>query len=149
MLTWIDFERAAPEIAQTGKALLFHPDRGEVAILATIDAGGGPSVAPICPIFADRGVYVLASRRTPKVGHLQVDGRYALHALVGADDLEFQMRGAVRPVTSASEHEAVLSAIPFPSYDANDPLFELLISHALAVTWPTPGTPRRMSWSAG
>ena len=75
-------------------------------------------------------------------------GGYALHALDGADDEEFQISGRARRVEDAREHDAVVAAIPFPAYDAEDPIFELLIERSLAVTWPRPGTSVKRAWSA-
>lgn len=147
MLSWNDFEKAAPEIAQVGRSLLYHPDRGEVGILATVDGSGRPRVAPVCPIFCAAGVYLSIGAHTPKLNDLENDGRYALHALVGADDLEFQMSGSARRVTQPAEHERVVAAIPFPSFDAADPIFELRIDRALAVTWPERTTRgRKRAW---
>lgn len=148
-LSWSDFRQAAPEIAAVGSRLLHHPDHGEVAILATVDRHGRPRVAPVCPIFAPPGMYVLAGAATPKVRQLRRDPRYALHALVGADDLEFQITGRARHVDAAAERADVLPAIPFGSFDPADPIFELLIESALVVTWPSPGEPRKLRWTAG
>jgi len=145
---WHDFEKAAPNISRIGKRLLYSPNTGEVAILATVDGTGRPFVAPVCPIFCEEGVYLLAGSHTPKVRHLERNGLYALHALVGGDDLEFQIAGTVRRVESGAEHDAVVSAIPFPSYDANDPIYELLIERALCVTWPERSTRgNKEAWS--
>ena len=55
-MSWHDFEKAAPDIAQIGKNLLYKPDRVEVAIFATIDLTGRPRVAPVSPIFSAQGV---------------------------------------------------------------------------------------------
>ncbi|MEM8769284.1 MAG: hypothetical protein AAGE43_17730, partial [Pseudomonadota bacterium] len=52
------------------------------------------------------------------------------------DDLEFQIRGSARKVDEPAERRTVLAAIPFPSYNAEDPIFELLIEQALSVCWP-------------
>ena len=149
-MRWHDFERAAPNISRIGKQLLYSPERGEVAILATVDGTGKPHVVPVSPIFCGEGIYLSAGSHTPKVRHLESNGRYALHALVGADDLEFQIAGTVRRLDSTAEHDAVVSAIPFPSYDANDPIYELLIERALSVTWPEPSTRGiKEAWSEG
>lgn len=149
LLRWSEFSRAAPDIAAIGRRLLYHPDRGEVAILATVDRSGTPRVAPVCPVFAGAGLYVLASAGTPKVPQLRRDPRYALHAQVGADDLEFQIAGRARLLTSTAERAEVLDAVPFDSFDPDDPIFELLIGSALAVTWPAPDSPARLRWAAG
>ncbi len=147
-MRWHEFEQAAPNISRIGKRLLYNPNRGEVGILATVDGSGRPCVAPVCPIFCEEGIYLSAGSHTPKVRHLESNGLYALHALVGADDLEFQIAGTVRRVESSVEHDAVVSAIPFPSYDASDPIYELSIERALSVTWPEPSTRgNKETWS--
>ena len=149
LLRWSEFYRAAPDIAAMGRRLLYRPDRGEVAILATVDRRGAPRVAPVCPVFNEAGLYVLASAGTPKVPQLTRDPRYALHAQVGADDLEFQIAGRARLLTSAAERAEVLDAVPFDSFDPEDPIFELLIRSGIAVTWPAPDSPVRLRWAAG
>lgn len=149
MITWAEFETEAPEIAQIGKDLFYHPDRGMVAILATADHRGRPHVAPVSPIFCDRGIYLSVGAHTPKVRDFRSNGHYAMHARVGSDDLGFQITGPVRPVESAEERDAVVSAIPFPSFEKSDPIFELLIDRAVVVTWPERTTRGRKSvWSA-
>jgi len=149
MRNWDEFERDAPAIAQVGRSLLYHPERGEVGILATVDATGRPRVAPVCPIFCAPGIYLSVGAHTPKLKHLDRNGRYALHALLGAEDLEFQISGTARRVDSRVEHDRVVAAIPFPSFDATDPIFELLIDRALAVTWPERTTRgHKQTWQA-
>lgn len=148
VLRWPEFHRAAPDIAAVGRRLLYHPDRGEVAILATVDHHGAPRVAPVCRVFTAAALYVLASAGTPKAAQLQRDPRYALHAQVGADDLEFQIAGRARLLDSAAERAEVLAAVPFDSFDPDDPIFELLIGSALAVTRPAPDSAVRLRWAA-
>jgi len=146
-VTWAEFEQAAPEIAAVGRALLYRADSGEVGLLATVDANDRPRMAPVCPIFTGTGVFLLVGARTPKCRHLFENGRYALHASVGTEDEEFQIRGHALPVEADPNRSAVIEAIPFPSFDPKDPVFELRIEWGLAVTWPTPGHPLKRSWS--
>ncbi len=149
MVRWKDFAAASPELARIGASLLLHPDRGEVAILAMANADHRPCVAPVSPIACNSGLYLSVGSHTPKVHHLLGNGYYALHAMVGADDLEFQISGSVRNVVSQSERDEVVAAIPFPSFDRNDPIFELLIERALVVTWPERTTKGlKQSWRA-
>ena len=136
MVRWGEFKASAPELVAVGEKLLYRPDRGEVAILATVNSAGRPCVAPVSPIFCAPGMYLSVGAHTPKLKHLRASGRYALHAMVGADDLEFQISGPVRAIDPGEEHDAVVAAIPFPSFDASDPMFELLIERAVVVTWP-------------
>ena len=148
MLCWREFEEATPGIAAAGKSLLYHPDRGEVGLLATVDTSGSPRVAPVCPIFTTQGIYLLVGAATPKRRHLDLDGRYALHAQVGADDREFQIRGTCRRVEASDEIEQVLAAITFESFAADDPIFELLIDRALWVSWDSGQGAVKRSWRA-
>jgi hypothetical protein len=148
MLHWPEFRSTAPEIATIGEKLLYNPKAGEVAIIATVDHQQKPWVAPFCPIFTEQGMYLLAGAHTPKARHLLVNSAYSLHALLGADDLEFQVAGMARSVTMERERSAVISAVPFPSFDATDPIFELQIARALTVTWPEPGINKRQTWTA-
>ena len=134
------------EFRKTGELLLKHDDHGEVALLATINGAGNPAVSPVCPIFTETAVYLLVGRKTPKYRHLQQNPHYALHAQVGADDLEFQISGESREVHDETERQQVLSAIPFPSFDRTDPVFELQINRALLVTWQS-GEPRKTAWA--
>ena len=112
-----------------------------------MDGTGKPRVAPVCPIFCAAGIYLSIGAHTPKLTHLRANGSFALHALVGADDREFQISGSVRPVTTGAERDAVVAAIPFPSFDADDPLFELLLERAVAVTWSETGSAKQV-WRA-
>ncbi len=148
MATWQTFEQSAPPLAAAGKRLLYHPEHGEVGIFATLDAGGAPRLAPLCPIFTATGIYILVAATTPKRRHLDADPRYALHAQVGASDEEFQIRGLARPVHEADERTRVLDAVTYDSFERRDPIFELDVQHALWVTWEEPGAPVRHAWTA-
>ncbi|MGE0621170.1 MAG: pyridoxamine 5'-phosphate oxidase family protein [Pseudomonadales bacterium] len=146
---WAAFESAAVDLAAIGRQLLYRHDGGEVGILATVDAHGHPRVAPVCPIFAGEGVYLSVVAHTPKARDLARNPSYALHAQVGADDLEFQIRGEARTVDDPGERIGVIEAIPFPSFDRNDPILELLIERALVVTWAERSTRRQKRiWQA-
>ena len=144
---WSEFAADAPALAEVGRQLLRRPDQSIAAILAT-EGSAGPGVAPVCPIFALDGVYLLVGPSTPKHRQLRRSGRYALHAPVGADDLEFQISGRARLVQSAETRNAVLAAIQFPSFNPTDPIYELLIERALSVSWPQPGLRKKRSWRA-
>ncbi len=148
MLHWPEFKKASPEISTIGEKILYNPNAGEVAILATVDSRNRPWVAPFCPIFTDKGLYLLAAAHTPKANHLLRNPNYSLHALLGPDDLEFQVAGNARAVSSEDERSQVISAVPFPSFDATDPIFELQVARALTVTWPEPGKKKLRSWAA-
>ncbi len=138
-MRWRKFADSEPEMARIGLQMLFNEKGGEVGILATVNKSGQANVSPVCPIFSDEGIYLLVGQGTPKKHHLRGNGSYALHAQVGADDLEFQIRGSVREVVGENERERVIASIPFSTYEESDPIFELLVEHALTVSWPKPG----------
>ena len=71
----------------------------------------------------------------------RLDGTYALHAFLGQNDEEFQIRGSVQEVTNPPERWAVHEAIPFPSFDADDPIFRLDVRGCLWVSWERVGEP--------
>ena len=136
---WSQFADSEPEMARIGLQLLYNEKGGEVGILATVNKSGQANVSPVCPIFCDEGIYLLVAQGTPKKHHLRGNGSYALHAQVGADDLEFQIKGSAREIVGDNERERVIASIPFSSYDKSDPIFELLVECALTVSWPAPG----------
>ena len=148
---WSEFAAEVPALAEIGRELLWRADQGIAAILAT-ESPSGPHVAPVCPIFAATsgqvGLYLLVGADTPKHRDLRGGGRYALHAPVGGDDLEFQIGGCAELVELAEMRAAVLGAIPFLSFDPADPIYELLIERALSVSWAQPGAPRKQVWRA-
>ena len=78
MLTWSDFRRAEPELAESGRSLFYYFGVG-LAFLATTRRDGAPRLHPICVIVAGEGLYGLIIP-SPKLNDLRRDGRYALHS---------------------------------------------------------------------
>ncbi len=136
------------DIREVGEKLLRKQSQGEVALLATINSQGRPAIAPVCPIFTDDGVFVLVGKNTPKYQHLLKNPGYALHAQVGADDLEFQISGQGQFIGANHDRSQILAAISFPSFDETDPIIELLVSRALVVRW-VDGKMQKHSWTSG
>ena len=145
--TWREFAQRRPGLAALGKRMLWGDGDGQVAWLAT-RGPGAPGIAPVCPIFAGTGLYLLITADSPKVRDLSLDGSYALHAQLGEQDLEFQIGGRVRIISDPRQRESVMAAIPFKHYDPGDCLYELRIGRALSVSWNDSGKPRRTSWKA-
>jgi len=139
--SWADFEAAAPELAEAGRRLLGGADGLPIGFLATTGAAGRPHLSPVCPIFADRALYLSAGGRTPKVRDLRENGLFSLHAFLGPDDEEFQILGAVREVTAADERATVHEAIRFGGFERADPIFELRVERAVWVLWENVGQP--------
>ena len=145
LMTNVQWQSLRDDFQTVGEGLLKRQNQGEVAIFATVGADGKPALSPVCPIFSQPGIYVLLSRNTPKLRHLESDQRYSMHAQVGADDLEFQISGRCRFVVGAEERSAVFNNIQYASVDREDVLVELLIERALYVTWQD-GHPTKQRW---
>jgi hypothetical protein len=150
--SWGAFEVAAPEFASAGRRLWVGDDGAAIGFLSSVSVEGTPHLSPVCPIFAESGLYLSAVGRTPKRSDLLGDGRFVLHAFLGENDEEFQVAGAARLVAEAEERASVHRAIPFPSFDAEDPIFELAISRCLWCWWEDVGQPStrpiRRQWKA-
>jgi general stress protein 26 len=108
MASWSEFAADRPDFAEAG-ARLFR--QFSVALLATSAEDGGPRMAPVCPILAGEHLYLIVARHTPKLRQLQRDPRYALHAFLGPNDEEFQVRGTAELVTSEAERAAARSTV--------------------------------------
>lgn len=133
MARWVDLERGAPEIAETGRKLLYQHGPG-LAYLATVRRDSGLRLHPFCPVVTAGGIYGLISSKSPKHEDLLRDGRYALHAFPLQDrDDEFMLAGTARAVTETSEIAAVSKAYheAGATSSGNETTFELLIDRAL------------------
>jgi hypothetical protein len=147
MVTWADFEAAAPDLASIGRRLLFGGDHGE-ALLATVRDELAPRVHPIGVGIVD-GRLVAFINASPKRRDLEADGRYALHNHIDREvPEEFQVRG--RALRIGDSVRSVVAEqwyfVPDDSYD----LYEFTIDSILVGLrgsgdeWP----PRYRSWSA-
>jgi hypothetical protein len=148
MTSWSAFAAEAPELAEAGRRLF---QQFGVALLATVAADGGPRMAPVCPVLAADDLYLIVARHTPKALHLQQDGRYVLHAFLGPNDEELQVRGTATLVGSEDERALVHRAATF-SFKQADPIFRLSVAHGLWCHWERVGRPDtraiRRRWSA-
>jgi general stress protein 26 len=141
MNSWAALAEAAPDFAEVGKRLLVGDDGVAIAFLGTVKAAGTIHLAPVCPIFCGPELYLSAAGKSPKVRDLRGDGRYALHAFLGTNDEEFQLRGTATEVTDAAERDRVHGAILFPSFEREDPIFRFAIESVLWAYWERVGQP--------
>lgn len=147
MVTWADFEAAAPEMAIEGRRLLYARGDGE-ALLATVRQDEPPRIHPINVGIVGQRLYAFLLR-SPKRGDLERDGRFAMHAHqdpAGPD--EFSLRGRAQRVDDEAVRSAVAAGWSF-SVDETYHLFEFSIAGAVlgsrtADEWP----PRYSSWTA-
>lgn len=147
MDTWGEFVTAAPDIAASGKGLLYRTGHGE-ALLVTVCGDDPPRAHPISVGVVNGGLYAFILP-SPKLHDLARDGRYALHALFDPTvPHEFLIRGRVRPVDDQVTRASLAADWDWSVGDA--PAFEFLVEDALygarasAEDWP----PRYTSWTA-
>ena len=147
MQSWDAFERAEPDMAAAGRALLTQRGGGE-GFLGTVAASGTPRIHPLNVGVRDGRLLVFIQGHSAKARDLETNPHYALHAHVDpATPHEFLVRGEARLVTEAAVRRAAVADWFFTVADSY-PLYELLIEHAIlgerdsADDWP----PRYRSW---
>jgi hypothetical protein len=157
MLTWAEFAAREPQLAASGRALLYQYGGVGLAFLGTVRPDGGPRVHPMCPILYSDGLYGLLIPG-PKRGDLHRDPRYALHCFPPEEtENAFYITGSARPVADDGVRREVASAFlaerswssPPPGF-ADQELFEFHIERALLTTTTGHGDhePRHRVWRA-
>jgi hypothetical protein len=156
MLTWSEFAAREPELAASGRSLLYQVGAVGLAFLATVRPDGGPRLHPMCPVLHGDGLYAFLIP-SPKRNDLHRDPRYAMHCYPPEDNENaFYIAGVTRPVADTAVRETVASAY-FAERSWSDPplgfdeqeLFEFLIERALLTTTLGHGDhdPRHRVWS--
>lgn len=138
--SWARLAREAAEIAAAGERLLVGADGVAIGFLASAGANA-PHLSPVCPVFCDGALFVIAPAHTPKARDLREHGGYVLHAFLGASDEEFQVAGRALEVLGNTERAKVHAAVRFASFGREDPIFRLDIERALWVFWERVGQP--------
>jgi len=158
MITWTEFSRQQPALADAGRRQFYQFGIG-LAFLATVRPDGGPRVHPVCPVISDAGLHLLIVAG-PKRQDLRRDGRYALHSDAcppPRQDDGFALAGQAREVTDAAMRQVVRAQVlaerggtVWPSF-GEDAIFELGVERALltltAADGPFPAGPT--SWKDG
>jgi hypothetical protein len=156
VLSWGDFRRARPDLADAGRGLLYQFGVG-LAFLATVRKDGGPRVHPVCPLIVeDRLLAFLVP--SPKAYDLHRDRRYALHAFPPATDEDaFYVTGeaCVAGDRSLRRSAAVVFfeergwSEPPPGFDDQE-LFEFRVASCLLTRTTGHGDhePRHITWRA-
>jgi hypothetical protein len=145
MVTWASFARAAPDLAQAGRDLLFQFKVG-LAFLATVRKDGGPRLHPVCPVLSNERLFVLITAESPKRQDLLRDGRYALQSFPqpkpGSDELYVTGRAVL--VEDAETRAAILRDATHMA-DPSETAFELLIDRVMHTRWEHVLTPQMRS----
>lgn len=160
MASWAEFVQQAPDIAARGAVLLIAPTEQSaaeepwfgIAFIATVRPDGSPHLTPACPIVTKGRMFVAAV--PPKREDLERTGRFVLHAFLGGNDAEFQIRGRARPVDFPPDIEAVRAAVEgtgmLSDPESKERIFELSIEQAHDAVWVDVGKPgtyaERRTW---
>ena len=78
-MTWSDFKREAPELAQLGEERF---DRTGLVLVGTIRSNGWPRISPVEPLVADGHLYLGMMWRSRKALDLLRDPRCTVHSTV-------------------------------------------------------------------
>ena len=145
MVTWKEFAAAEPDLAETGRSLLFQFKVG-LAFLATVRRDGAPRLHPVCPVLSDDRLFVLITPHSPKRADLLQDGRYALQSFPqpkpGSD--EFFIAGRALLVDDQTARADILRDAAHMA-DASETAFELLIDRVMHTRWEHVLTPQMRS----
>jgi hypothetical protein len=143
MITWTEFQRHQPALAEAGRAQFYQHGLG-LGFLATVRRDGGPRVHPVCPVISAAGLHVLILPG-PKRGDLRRDSRYSLHSEMvppPRQDDGFAVSGTAAEITDTATAETVRDQVIkdfgelWPDYDTLT-LFELsVVSCLLTLTQP-------------
>ena len=138
MITWTEFERYQPALADAGRRQFYQFGIG-LAFLATVRRDGGPRVHPVCPVLSPAGLHLLI-KAGPKQQDLRRDGRYALHSETcppPRHDDGFAIIGRACEVTEAETTAAVRRQVlaerdgkVWPGFD-EEVIFELSLERCL------------------
>jgi hypothetical protein len=138
MITWIEFERHQPPLADAGRRQFYQHGIG-LAFLATIRTDGGPRLHPVCPVISPAGLHVVI-KAGPKQQDLRRDRRYALHSETcppPRHDDGFAINGRAREVTDAETADVVRRRFlaerdgkVWPGFD-QEVIFELSLERCL------------------
>ena len=138
MITWTEFERHQPALADAGRRQYYQFGIG-LAFLATVRRDGGPRVHPVCPVLSPAGLHLLI-KAGPKQQDLRRDGRYALHSEAcppPRHDDGFAIIGRACEVTEAETARVVRGQVlaerdgkVWPGFD-EEVIFELRLERCL------------------
>jgi hypothetical protein len=149
MITWTEFQRQQPALAEAGRGQFYQHGLG-LGFLATVRRDGGPRVHPVCPVISTAGLHVLILPG-PKRADLRRDGRYSLHSEMVApprQDDGFAVSGTAAETTDTTTAATVRDQVIkdfgelWPDYDTLT-LFELSVASCLlTLTGPDAGFPK-------
>jgi dipeptidyl aminopeptidase/acylaminoacyl peptidase len=147
MVSWNEFDNAAPDLAARGRALIERSGTGD-GLLATVRGDAPPRIHPISVGIVDGRLYAFIIVGAAKHTDLVEDGRYAMHTHQDPEaPSELMLRGRARRVDDQAERGRVADGWTFEADDGYT-LFVFDIEQAVlgvretADEWP----PRYRTW---
>jgi len=150
MLTWREFEQAAPEIAANGRKLI---ERFQFVLVGTLTKDGSPRVTPVEAYIIDGHLLVNMIPRSLKALDLLRDPRFYVHAPVTSKEgsPEFKLAGRAEVLASAELRQKLddlfwemIKWRPLP----DSHYFELRAERAAWITYGEE-TQRSIRWRVG
>ena len=134
MKSWNEFDSEEPELAKSGRKMLFTT-RAHVgqAFLATLRKDGAPRLHPVALVFSNNHLYVFISPTSPKCADLKRDGRYALQAFPPPENEngnEFYLSGTAECIQDQSIRAAIIAEAGI-RVDESEMLFEFFLERAM------------------
>ena len=111
MVSWADFAREKPELAQRGEALL---EATGLCMLGTLRANGYPRISPVEPLLHDGQLYLGMMWQSRKARDLLRDPRCVVHnahADKNGTDGDFKLYGLARDIADPDEREGYCRAL--------------------------------------
>jgi len=112
LLTWEQFEKAAPEMASFGVQRMSEG----VMYLGTVRKDGYPRLHPFTPFVSSGHLFAFMYPTSPKGHDLQRDGRYVIHSLVkdmDGTDGEFMITGKANLIEDPQMRTLAAKGCPY------------------------------------
>ncbi len=110
-MTWSEFEKVAPEIAQLGEERF---DRSGLVLVGTVRKDGSPRISPVEPLITQGQLLLGMMWRSKKALDLIRDPRCVVHSTISNRDGsegEFKLRGNVVDVPDPDMRERYSEAL--------------------------------------
>ncbi|HLN15256.1 MAG TPA: pyridoxamine 5'-phosphate oxidase family protein [Acidimicrobiales bacterium] len=111
MVSWAEFEAAAPDLAQLGRARF---QATGLSLVGTLRANGWPRITPVEPLLHDGRLYLGMMWQSKKALDLLRDPRCVVHSTVSDKDGtegDVKIYGRAEPVADAEEREGYCVAL--------------------------------------
>jgi len=143
VLSWEQFEKAAPEMASFGLQRMSE----RVMYLGTVRRDGNPRVHPFTPFVSSGRLFAFMYPTSPKGHDLQRNGRYAIHSLVkdwNGSDGEFSITGKARLIEDQKTRAIATQGCPYAP-KGTYVCFEFLVEECLIGRY-VDGKPQYSRW---